>query len=203
MATRPKGKPAKAAPARAGMESRRAEPKAMTKPVKAATKKAAAAAKTGNGHHGADTAAEQSAREVFETLTRWQGEVANAAEAMAGSIAQDAGEGTSRFASLLTSQRQMLEQIKLTLGQFQDLLETCEKQLEEQAKAAKEKAGEAKPMEMPLDALQSFQKLALSNIGVWTKIAQDAQGMWLGAMQIWVPKTGSAATAGNAKEEHD
>jgi hypothetical protein len=210
MATHPKSKAAKAAPARTSVEIKRAEPKSAVAKSggKTTARKAAPAEKRpegGNGHReGIGEVAEQSAREVFETLTRWRGEVANAAEAMAETFARDAGESSSRFAALLVSQREMLEQIKTTLGQFQELLETCEKQLEAHAKAAGESkaGGEQRPMEMPLHALQSFQQIALSNIGVWTKIAQDAQGLWLGAMQLWVPKKASEARTG-AAEEHD
>ena len=209
MAPRAKSKAVKSAPARVSAETRRAEAKTVA--VKAATRTAprkpaeSKRHENGNGQHAViGEVAEKSAREVFESLTRWQGEVATAAEEMVGKLSEtDAQEGMTRFSSLLSNQRQLLEQIKTTLSQFQELLESCEKQLEAQAKGTGDKAGGVqRPAEMPLHALQSFQQIALSNIGVWTKIAQDAQGLWLGAMQLWVPKGKGKPTAAPSSEEH-
>jgi hypothetical protein len=138
-------------------------------------------------------ACEQPAREVFETLGRWHQELASAAQALTATGTKSAGTGAVQFAALLNRQKDMAEQVKASLSQFQNLIDTCERQLEAQAEAARHhQDGDGTPigLEMPVQALQSFQQMALSNIGLWTKAAQDYQGLWLDAMQAWMPMPG-------------
>lgn len=143
---------------------------------------------------GGDVMAVESAREVFATLARWRGEVAHAAEAMTVDCARNAGQaGAAEMAKLLAGQRQVLSQIESTLAQVQDLIARAEKQLEESAKA---EGGEARlplgfnvgmPLTASLQALQIMQSMSASNISLWAKAAQDAQGMWLDAVQAMMP----------------
>jgi hypothetical protein len=150
---------------------------------------------------GTDMLAVESAREVFETLARWRGEVAHAAEAMTIDCARSAGQaGAAEMAKLLAGQRQVLQQIESTLAQVQELIAHAEKQLVESATAEGEGAvrlplgfNVGLPLTASLQALQIMQQMSASNMSLWAKAAQGAQGMWLDAVQAMMPGKGAEA----------
>jgi len=145
--------------------------------------------------------------EVLESIDRWREQLARTIETMA---TQPARVSKQQVTAMLSAQRELAEQVKSGLTQFQEMIDSWESQIEQMGEAAKASTAHAPllpglpmlagfmpngdlgaPMQVPMKALWSMQKAAVSSAGLWAKAAQDYQGIWMCAMQSFMPGNGT------------
>jgi hypothetical protein len=153
------------------------------------------------------TGDDDAGREVLESIDRWREQLALTIETMA---TQPARASKQQVTAMLSAQRELAEQVKSGLTQFQVMLDSWESQIEQMGAAAQASTAQAPllpglpmlagfmpngdlgaPMQVPMKALWSMQKAAVSSAGLWAKAAQDYQGIWMGAMQSMMPGNGT------------
>ena len=157
---------------------------------------------------------------VLAALSQWRDEMGRS---VAQLTADPAEAATRQVATLLSGQRQVIEQVKVSLAALQSTIDACEAEVQPHGGAETSEpmpapsqtlshtplpvpasAADSAPV-APATAIWSMQKAALSSVGVWAKVAQDCQGMWFGAVTSMMPamRDGSGLANGAHQRETD
>jgi len=137
--------------------------------------------------HEATGLYDEIAQDAFEVLTRWQHEMTRTAKQIAA-VPGDAATGGEQYAAFLHAQKNMLEQVKVSLSSIQDLITSCEHHLKPANDSAPERAAAGAHHHHPMLAMHD---VAASNLAAWSKSTQPYLDMWFGALQFWMPMAGA------------